>query len=97
MASIRREQGARGRSTPSLSLKTLVTRPGYQWQLFLVIMVFLASEFCGVNAIGMYTNVIFINAGIPKDYVTYASLIVYFVQFLVSLAGVSLPENWLIA
>lgn len=89
MASIRREQDAQGRSSHSLSLKTILSRRGYRWQLFLVLMIFLESEFCGVNAIGMYTNKIFTKAGIPDEYVTYASLVVYFVQFLVSLAGVS--------
>lgn len=89
IASIRREQDQRGKSSPSLPLMTLITKRGYFWQLFLVVMVFLGSEFCGINAIGMYSNEIFIRAGIPAAQVTYASLLVYFVQFLVSLAGVS--------
>ena len=72
-----------------MTVKEMVSQKGYRWQLFLVLMVFIQSEFCGINAIGMYTNRIFVQAGVEGEYVTFASLIVYFVQFLVSLAGVS--------
>ena len=45
---------------------------------------------CGINGVGMYTNMIFIEAGFEGDQATTASTIVYIVQLVVAFVGVSM-------
>ncbi|XP_039256958.2 solute carrier family 2, facilitated glucose transporter member 1-like [Styela clava] len=94
LVDIQREQDSQGHSDQAVSLTTMFKDDGYRWQLFLVVMVFLESQFCGINGVGMYTDKIFIKAGIHKDFVTYASTIVYAVQFFVALAGSKAVDKW---
>lgn len=58
-------------------------------QLIAVVVVFVESQLCGINSVGMYTDQIFTKGGVPEDKVTYASTLVYSVQLLVALVGVS--------
>jgi len=47
------------------------------------------AQLCGINGVGMYTNMIFMMAGFSQNTATLSSTIVYGVQFLVALVGVS--------
>lgn len=73
---------------------TMFRKRGYRRQLFLVVMVFMESQFCGINGIGMYTDMIFKNAGFEESSATIASMVVYTVQFLLALAGSKAVDLW---
>ncbi|CAK8676740.1 solute carrier family 2, facilitated glucose transporter member 1-like [Clavelina lepadiformis] len=70
-----------------ISLSEIFRSKRYVRQLILVIVVFIQAQLCGINGVGMYTNMIFIEAGFQGDQATTASTIVYIVQLVVAFVG----------
>jgi len=78
----------------SISLVEIFQSPYYRRLLFVVVMVFMQSQLCGINAVGLYTvNIFHDTAGFDYYTAFVATAVIFAIQFLVAAFG-SVAIHW---
>ncbi|GCB76906.1 hypothetical protein scyTo_0019941 [Scyliorhinus torazame] len=75
-------------SSETISVFQLIADRSVRWQLASVIVINMAMQLSGIDAIWFYTNRIFENAGIPKPYIQYTTVGTGAVEVFAGLIGV---------
>ncbi|XP_078494134.1 solute carrier family 2, facilitated glucose transporter member 7-like [Ciona intestinalis] len=73
-----------------VGMKEILTTPHYRKQLFAMFAVYANTQITGFNSISIYSDLMFIEAGVPADKVTYASLGVFVLGFIFGILGIYL-------
>ncbi|XP_072335845.1 solute carrier family 2 member 15b [Scyliorhinus torazame] len=74
-------------SSETISVFQLIADRSVRWQLASVIVINMAMQLSGIDAIWFYTNRIFENAGIPKPYIQYTTVGTGAVEVFAGLIG----------
>ncbi|XP_002126281.2 solute carrier family 2, facilitated glucose transporter member 1-like isoform X1 [Ciona intestinalis] len=82
-----KEEIAADASVEKASVVQIAKDPKYRMQLLVCIMLMSSLQAVGIQLISQYTDDIFINANIPKEYATYASIGTFGFSLLASFCG----------
>ena len=79
---IQNEAKSSFQSEENISFGKLLTSKGLRWPLITSLVLQIAQQLCGINAVFFYSESIFKNAGIEQDFIQYAVLLTGIVNFL---------------